>query len=143
MKPDQFGAPQCAVFGVFDGHGEDGDHCSIFAKQRVPVQMTKQMKKDPSNIDGCYTKAFVQSNIDMHKEPFDDIASGTTAITVLFDGKTMHVANVGDSRAVVAEMKGGLEERPPSIPVISCKFHMRPITGEQVLEHPSILAFVA
>ena len=94
-------------FGVFDGHGEDGDHCSIFAKDRVPLNFSKILNNQSGvSIDKAYTKAFVDSNTEMHGTPFDDVASGTTAICVLFDGRTMHIANVGDSRAVVAELKG-------------------------------------
>ena len=42
---------------------------------------------------------------------FDTQMSGTTAVTVLFDGLDVIVANCGDSRAVVASTKvgGGLE----------------------------------
>lgn len=37
---------------------------------------------------------------------FDDSMSGTTAITVLVRGRDLIVANVGDSRAVLAERRG-------------------------------------
>lgn len=36
---------------------------------------------------------------------FDDSMSGTTAITVLIRGRSILVANVGDSRAVLAEKR--------------------------------------
>lgn len=39
----------------------------------------------------------------MHKAPFDDSMSGTTAVSVFFDGNEIHVANVGDSRAIIAQ----------------------------------------
>ena len=35
---------------------------------------------------------------------FDDMMSGTTAISVMFDGPTICVGNVGDSRAIVASI---------------------------------------
>ena len=81
------------------------DHCSIFAKDRVPINLTATLKKNPNAIIGeAYTSTFVKSNVEMHSQPFDDLASGTTAITVLFDGLDMHIANVGDSRAVLANV---------------------------------------
>ena len=56
----------------------------------------------------AYREAFISLNRSMHdQEGFDDDWSGTTAITVLFEGKTMHVANIGDSRAVLAERCNG------------------------------------
>lgn len=56
----------------------------------------------------AYEEAFLSINRSMHdQEGFDDDWSGTTAITVLFEGKTMHVANVGDSRAVLAKYRDG------------------------------------
>lgn len=47
----------------------------------------------------------------------DDTLSGTTAITIIFFGDTMYVANVGDSRAIVAqrnEETGALQGFPLS-----------------------------
>ena len=35
------------------------------------------------------------------KQGVDPVVSGTTCVAVLFDGKQMHIANVGDSRAII------------------------------------------
>jgi CRP-like cAMP-binding protein/serine/threonine protein phosphatase PrpC len=43
----------------------------------------------------------------MHKQAFDDNMSGTTAITILMDGLKFYVANVGDSRAIIAQEENG------------------------------------
>lgn len=49
----------------------------------------------------------VLTNNQLHRQPdVDDSMSGTTAITLLIRSKTAVVANVGDSRAVVAERQG-------------------------------------
>jgi serine/threonine protein phosphatase PrpC len=39
----------------------------------------------------------------MHEASFDDSMSGTTSISVLFHGNEVHIANVGDSRAIIAQ----------------------------------------
>ena len=47
----------------------------------------------------------------------DDTLSGTTAISIVFIGDTMFVANVGDSRAIVAQRiddEGNLKAFPLS-----------------------------
>ncbi|KAF6260280.1 phosphatase 2C-like domain-containing protein [Scenedesmus sp. NREL 46B-D3] len=50
----------------------------------------------------------VATNLQCHRSDFDDSMSGTTAITVLVRGRSLLVANVGDSRAVLAEkVQGG------------------------------------
>lgn len=46
------------------------------------------------------------ANSQLHRSDIDDSMSGTTAVTVLVRGRTVHVANVGDSRAVLAERQG-------------------------------------
>merc|ERR1740117_1430939 len=80
------GNTSCILFGVFDGHGADGDHCSYFVRDNI--------------------EAHLKATLQMHDTDFDDTMSGTTAITAYFDGREVCVANIGDSRAVIGEQKG-------------------------------------
>ena len=46
----------------------------------------------------------METNNQLHRHAIDDSMSGTTAITVLVRGKTLYVANAGDSRATLGEI---------------------------------------
>ncbi|KAG9135581.1 hypothetical protein Leryth_002315 [Lithospermum erythrorhizon] len=70
-------------FGVFDGHGLFGTQCAK-----------------------SYNAAFLVVNEELRNSEIDDSMSGTTAITVLVVGDKLYVANVGDSRAVMAVKEG-------------------------------------
>ncbi|KAF5736894.1 Phosphatase 2C family protein isoform 3 [Tripterygium wilfordii] len=99
------GNPNVHFFGVFDGHGQSGTQCSNFVKDRLADLLSKDAKlvDDPAK---AYDSAFLTTNNELHKSDIDDSMSGTTAITVLVIGDTIHVANVGDSRAVIAIKNG-------------------------------------
>ncbi|GIL79333.1 hypothetical protein Vretimale_16527 [Volvox reticuliferus] len=97
-------AEQC-FFGVYDGHGEYGTQCSQFAKEKVPENLLNNTHFAVSP-EIAYHQAMVLSNNQLHRSEVDDSMSGTTAITVLVRGRTAYVANVGDSRAVLAERHG-------------------------------------
>lgn len=51
-------------------------------------------------------RAVTTTNAQLHSSAIDDSLSGTTAVGVLLRGSTIQVANVGDSRAIVAEQQG-------------------------------------
>jgi len=114
-----------AFFGVFDGHGKDGHHCAKYAKDHLPriVQdkLDKAMNQSSATLKNpkqALTVAHFVVNEDMHSDKrFDDSLSGTTAISILFRGKVMYIANVGDSRAIVVsrDSSGRLVARPLSV----------------------------
>jgi serine/threonine protein phosphatase PrpC len=56
-----------------------------------------------SNPDKALHSALVSVNSQLHASPVDDSLSGTTACCAVLQGRTLYIANVGDSRAVVAE----------------------------------------
>ncbi|KAL5701601.1 hypothetical protein ACHQM5_026921 [Ranunculus cassubicifolius] len=99
------GNPNLHLFGVFDGHGQFGTECSNFVKDRLVEILTNDptLSKDPVE---AYNSAFSTVNSELHESEIDDSLSGTTAIVVLVNGDTLYVANVGDSRAVIAVKNG-------------------------------------
>merc|ERR1740117_1652790 len=96
----------CILFGVFDGHGADGDHCSYFVRDNIEAHLKATLQRYDNDFERAYKEAFVNLNVQMHDTDFDDTMSGTTAITAYFDGREVCVANIGDSRAVIGEQKG-------------------------------------
>lgn len=126
-------ATQAAFFAVFDGHG--GPRAAVFTAEHLHHMIKSRnfrgeevapMLLSPCTFEliifpGCWlvgnhvenpkqalTESFLQ--LDSHwlqmaeTNSWDD---GTTAISVLVIGSTIHVANVGDSRAVLASSGKG------------------------------------
>ncbi|MBA0830913.1 hypothetical protein Goarm_015408, partial [Gossypium armourianum] len=105
IKTQLQGNPSIHFFGVFDGHGQYGAECSNFVKDRL----VERLANDTTLLDDplkAYNSAFLATNSELHDSEIDDTMSGTTAITVLVVGDTLYVANVGDSRAVIAVKDG-------------------------------------
>nr|XP_023898075.1 probable protein phosphatase 2C 35 [Quercus suber] len=105
IKTQIQGNPNIHFFGVFDGHGQFGTQCSNFVKDRLVEKLADDptLAEDPLR---AFNSAFSDTNSELHNSGIDDSMSGTTAITVLVIGDTLFVANVGDSRAVVAVKEG-------------------------------------
>ncbi|KAL2933098.1 putative protein phosphatase 2C 35 [Bienertia sinuspersici] len=105
IKTQLQGNPNIHFFGVFDGHGQFGTECSNFVKDKLVEILSNDssLLKDPVK---AYNDAFLSTNEELHRSDIDDGMSGTTAITALVVGDTLYVANVGDSRAVVALKNG-------------------------------------
>eukprot|EP00268_Persea_americana_P034579 TRINITY_DN341_c1_g1_i1.p1 TRINITY_DN341_c1_g1~~TRINITY_DN341_c1_g1_i1.p1 ORF type:complete len:1079 (+),score=213.06 TRINITY_DN341_c1_g1_i1:773-4009(+) len=97
--------PDDNFFGVFDGHGEFGAQCSQFVKQRLCENLLRNSQFHMDAVEACHS-AFLTTNSQLHADSLDDSMSGTTAITVLVRGRTIYVANSGDSRAVIAQKRG-------------------------------------
>eukprot|EP01038_Epipyxis_sp_PR26KG_P010672 gene10672-14332_t len=126
--------PNSHFFGVFDGHGEVGDHCSYFAADQVPDQFISELHKatdssgtadskslyqpiklDDKKFRDVYSRAFMNTNAALHKSKIDDSLSGTTGISIFVKGDKLHIANVGDSRAIIAtDIDGKLVYSPLS-----------------------------
>uniref|UniRef100_A0A5B7CCN5 protein-serine/threonine phosphatase n=1 Tax=Davidia involucrata TaxID=16924 RepID=A0A5B7CCN5_DAVIN len=97
--------PDDHFFGVFDGHGEFGAQCSQFVKQKLCENLLRNSRFHMDAVEACHA-AFLTTNSQLHADPLDDSMSGTTAITILVRGRTLYIANSGDSRAVIAEKRG-------------------------------------
>eukprot|EP00887_Chlorella_sp_A99_P007620 scaffold20.g7620.t1 len=100
------GAADCHLFCVFDGHGECGTECAQFATDKMPVLLAKD-KSLAAAPEAALRAAMLATNTQLHRALIDDSLSGTTACALLLAGRTAHVANVGDSRAVLAQRQPG------------------------------------
>uniref|UniRef100_A0A1S3Z468 protein-serine/threonine phosphatase n=1 Tax=Nicotiana tabacum TaxID=4097 RepID=A0A1S3Z468_TOBAC len=98
-------SPNDHFFGVFDGHGEFGAQCSQFVKKKLCENLLRNSKFHSDAVEACHA-AFLMTNTQLHADAIDDNMSGTTAITILVRGRTLYIANSGDSRAVIAERQG-------------------------------------
>lgn len=117
------GDPNCNLFGIFDGHGEFGDYCSYFSADQLPNYLQQELTHNGGvealnthKRNDIYTKAFLETNFALHSDrSIEDSLSGTTGITILQKGNKLYVANVGDSRAIIAsEVDGKLKYSPLS-----------------------------
>jgi len=115
------GDDSCNLFGVFDGHGSYGDLCSYRAADDVPNNLVLALERegglaalDGVHMQDVYKRAFTITDESMHSDrTIDDSLSGTTAITLLQKGDKLFVANVGDSRAIIATMQNGKLKSSP------------------------------
>lgn len=104
------GADECwAFFAVYDGHGgrEATDYCETRLHEQVLVEMRSLTPAKDAGT--ALTRAF--DKIDSQLAMYGAWNHGTTSTVALVhrkndQGMTLHVANVGDSRAVLIGNKG-------------------------------------
>ena len=116
VHPHFAGDPEQLFVGVFDGHGEAGTACAQFARDRVPEALARSPQfgsaSGGSSAAGrggqpalAFHSATVTVNQQLHRSAHDDTMSGTTCVALLLRGRQLWCANVGDSRAVLAERR--------------------------------------
>ena len=89
------------VFGVMDGHGEFGHFVASFVQENLPVFLAKQsdLREAPP---AAITRA-VKEMVDLlATQGLNTAFSGTTCVFGLRVDQQMYVANIGDSRCVLA-----------------------------------------
>mmetsp|Transcript_15893 Transcript_15893/g.28834 ORF Transcript_15893/g.28834 Transcript_15893/m.28834 type:complete len:347 (-) Transcript_15893:296-1336(-) len=115
-----------AFFGVFDGHGKEGEKCSQYVRDtlssllakdigevrvingRVAPNISKDLIEIPEKqLETVIEESHKECNRRMHaSKRVDDSVSGTTSISVYLHGnlRKITVNNVGDSRAVMGSV---------------------------------------
>ncbi|MFS7919104.1 putative protein-serine/threonine phosphatase [Helianthus anomalus] len=114
---EEFGCQKDMMFcGIFDGHGPWGHYVAKRVCDSMPLsllcnwqEMLLEASLDPKKVDRFHlwknsvikTCAAVDQDL-QHSRKFDSFHSGTTALTVVRQGELLVIANVGDSRAILA-----------------------------------------
>ena len=75
---------------------EIGAQCSQFVKRRLCENLLRHGRFREDAAKACNT-AFLSTNSQLHVDVVDDSMSWTTAIMVMVRGRTIYVANAGDS----------------------------------------------
>ncbi|KAA0064486.1 putative protein phosphatase 2C 72 [Cucumis melo var. makuwa] len=108
------------LFGVFDGHGQNGHIVSNLVKNRLPSLLLREVTAKSSLVKrksfNTWKEAFETSFKVMDKEiklqeNLDGSFSGSTAVVIVKQGDYLVIGNLGDSRAVMGRMRddGGIK----------------------------------
>ena len=126
------------IYGIMDGHGDNGHLVSNFVKNKVneyfndkKIYKIKNINKKNSHeeVDICheiYEKLkqdnyeliknfYKKTNDELNDTKFDIYVSGTTCVLVFKIGKKIICSNVGDSRAIMVERKFTFDEESNEI----------------------------
>jgi len=94
--------PRTALFAVYDGHGMGGELVSQFALHEVQRRLERH-KLFSTDLETAFKETFLAVDEDLKEEVLiEPLYAGTTAVVALLQDKKLTIANVGDSRAVVA-----------------------------------------
>lgn len=96
-----------SFYGVFDGHGPCGHDVSHFVHNTLPFLLVgdKNFEVDPlATMKRAFRKVhhLLEAAAEQPNSHLDCTLSGTTGTIVVHKDRTLYVAHVGDSRAVLA-----------------------------------------
>lgn len=145
---EEFGGQQDMLFcGVFDGHGPWGHFVAKMVRDSLPSTLLcswqDSMAEASTNPDfsldsdklgtkfniwkSSYLKACAAVDQELEHHPkIDSFYSGTTALTLVRQGESIFIANVGDSRAVL-----GTTEEDGDIGAVQLTVDLKPDLPEE------------
>lgn len=92
------------LLSVFDGHGEQGHKVSQHFKSRVPqlLASSKTFSEQPGSTGAILKRSLHQAEREIVEDVHvDTTLSGSTGVVAVLREEKLHVANVGDSRAIL------------------------------------------
>ncbi len=92
-----------AVFAAYDGHGDGGEHVAQYALHEIPRRLELHDDFLKGNFEKAFQEVFVGVDKDLaYENDIEPRYSGCTACVALLNDNVFHLANAGDSRAVMA-----------------------------------------
>jgi len=107
---------RCSIYGVFDGHGMKGHDVSNFVKENLPRMIVKDQRFMSTDRKQLLKEAFKKTQAMVSeadtKDSISAKLSGTTATVAIHDhqNRTITIAHVADSTAVLGKMKPGSQD---------------------------------
>jgi protein phosphatase len=105
--------PGALLFGLFDGHG--GREAAEFASQNLPKTLAEKLSKAATPDEG-FVAAFQQLQKEMKTWC---VYVGTTVLLAVIEGRTLTVANTGDTRCVLSRNRKAVRlsiDHKPDLP---------------------------
>ncbi|CDJ67674.1 protein phosphatase 2C, putative [Eimeria necatrix] len=85
---------------VLDGHGPSGHLVSGFVNRRLP-RLVGESWGPQGGLQKALFAGYLAANEELKKGNIDIFCSGTTCVACVLQERTLYVANVGDSRAIL------------------------------------------
>ena len=100
------------LFGVLDGHGNDGHLVSEFCKETIYNKLKNHPLLQKKDINLLYHELkkenykliesiIIETDKELNNQKFDFNDSGTTCVIIIQVGEHLICANIGDSRAIL------------------------------------------
>jgi serine/threonine protein phosphatase PrpC len=105
-----------ALFVVLDGHGEQGDRVSEFVMRQLVMTLEKN-EKLATDVAEAMKETFIKTNSALVTTPIQYMTSGCTCVSAYMIGTTLHIANCGDSRCVMAIKTDEVDENDNAVVV--------------------------
>jgi len=96
---------------VFDGHGVHGNEISNYLHIVLP-NLILTHPSFPSEIESVLRESFFKCNTYLHQYcesiQIKTELSGSTCTIIIIHNHTMHICNIGDSKAIISDTKGNI-----------------------------------
>ncbi|CAG9323722.1 unnamed protein product [Blepharisma stoltei] len=89
---------------VFDGHGIEGDKIVNFSKDFMIKFFTNNILLFNENPEQAFDKMYIECHNALCSSDIDSHMSGTTALGVMLSSKKLHIASVGDCKALIGTL---------------------------------------
>jgi len=131
------------LFGVLDGHGENGHLVSRFARnfifEEIYNNIQKSNKKTLSEIYSLLKKdnyslikkAYQKVDKELSKQSFNANFSGSTCVIVFQIGNNLISANVGDSRAILIQSDNDNDDKLEKTKIVELSIDQKPNLPEE------------